>query len=74
MENLALNMEKVYLNSHKKLMKSLLEVKGFSWDEIYPLKLRLKLLIFFKQYETALLFLFFFFSFVPYASRINSLM
>ena len=73
MEILALNMEKVYLNSHKKLMKSLLEVKGFSWDEIYPLKLKLKLLIFLKQYETALLFLFLFF-FVPFASRINSFM
>ena len=48
MENLALNMEKVYLNSHKKLMKSLLEVKGFSWDEIYPLKLRFEVIDFFK--------------------------
>ena len=47
MENLALNMEKVYLNSHKKLMKSLLEVKGFSWDEIYPLKLRFEVIDFF---------------------------
>ena len=73
METLALNMEKVYLNSHKKLMKSLLEDKGFSWDEIYPLKLRFEVIDFFlKQYETALLFHFFFF--VPYASRINSLM
>ena len=47
MEILALNMEKVYLNSHKKLMKSLLEVKGFSWDEIYPLKLGFEVIDFF---------------------------